>query len=1360
MISCSDSRDTRSCTFINFHNLPTTLLSVSTPMNKDAQASTNASQSTNEYDTGVSNGDVDWLFRGKSKKLIKKMNNHHKEEEGGTTIKVSPPASNPTVPSIPATTIKVTPPGGSSSTLATTSPSLPSNPPAPSNHIAAPSISPAASNTPPTTKKPSTGSPVISPTSSSLNAEKQSKLEKFRFGRTRSVSTSNVPPEVTSPSTTRRSSLNILNPSLTSDLASNDSDVTRASIPSSALSNISRLNSNTGKTRSLFSSISSKFKSPGPPSSSTQLLSSSPKSTPAKLHPTLMGVSGDHRPHGSQDLASLVNKPPAGSGMNIPRKGSHLASPKNSIESDQVDNSYNTNTSEFSSSPSSSGKFFRRRSSVLPYERQQVPKITSTRVILNKNPNRERIPLRELETVKLRRVNFAIDKLVYDPQQQIPLRRPKKGNVLIPEDIIATPPRLSQGISTSDGARVGSSTDKYSEKDLNLAIEAQKRALIEAEKHANEAHLAAKRIAHEVSQFKSTKSSKLDGSLFELENDDEEAEEASANSLAHDMHQVEIDKPLHLHENHFQEDEDDGDEGANELSLSALYTRCCHLREILPIPATLKQLKSKTKPLQVLKLLNPKPTLIDVLSFSDFIAITPINTIIFDNVTISTEMLKHFLGALVYNKSIEKLSLRNVAIDDIGWKYLCKFLSRNQTIKKLDISQQRIKADTKPNCIRSSMNWALFIKCLVLRGGIEELVINGCKLTDSIFKELIENAVSLTTYRLGIANTELNVFKSQIVANWIIQRDSKCVGVDVAFNDLNQGQLVPFINAFNKGNARLLFFSLHSTNLTDSEETVELLKSLTKIETLRFLDLSSLPQLFPGIISHLSKYLPLYPNLKRIHFDLNELSGQSIRAIAEILPRIQGLLHVSFLGNRDLNHATAGTLYTAVKLSKSIFTLDLDYDLVADEISQRIAFYLMRNMDMSMNKEITSSHNGEGENEEDLMFDGSLLMETAEKLLIENDKHYDKKEDIKMQNIITNALIERTRAVRKDIHRSIDTLFEKRNQGTLSLEGKETLLRFCLLDSSLEKLVHMFEEQAKNIGFTPSENEVKEALARPSESKLLNSPNLPAGSVPSISLTVHDNLHESSNELITAGPILSPHNTENFNQNQGYFPGLDQAFQPHQVVIESSDGKNVPVDNLTGRPVLMRSISQTSAHAKEQEQEEGEFHRWGFFIQQRSNSENTITGTETEPTGSDKDDRKEKIDKDQEVQNLVNNPDRSKSRDIPILNVLPSGSELRDAIIAAKGIESVTDLIDKINNNRVSIDKIYSLTKPGHEIGEHNEGNFSSSDHHDDTSDDKSIDSFDPGHEGSENREVNAVVDEAYDKLLNDAQRVRLNKQE
>ena len=42
----------------------------------------------------------------------------------------------------------------------------------------------------------------------------------------------------------------------------------------------------------------------------------------------------------------------------------------------------------------------------------------------------------------------------------------------------------------------------------------------------------------------------------------------------------------------------------------------------------------------------------------------------------TTEMLKNFLGSLIYNKQLEKLSLRNVAIDEMGWKYLCKFWPR------------------------------------------------------------------------------------------------------------------------------------------------------------------------------------------------------------------------------------------------------------------------------------------------------------------------------------------------------------------------------------------------------------------------------------------------------------------------------------------------------------------------------------------------------------------------------------------------------------------------------------------------------------------------------------------------------------
>lgn len=1254
-----------------------------------------------EYPSGVSNGDVDWLFRGKSKKLTKKMASDKKpsfEEEDRPKSNLTSQIKDSQLQKQPL-------------------------PPTQAPKTASPPSEPAVVPESPVSNKTTPKGPV-SPTSKAQNppppVEKSSKLDKLKIGRTRlssSSSTSSLNYSMalefpfSNPWTTsqaqpipqpvpgrRRSSIIPVNDHTGSD--------------TSTLPSVSRSNLSSGKTRSLFSSLSSKFKSS---SSQQPEMLSSPLS---KASQGLVGQNGS-----KQDLASAVTKPPAGIPIEKPRS--------NSISKIKP----SPNDSFFSSLEKETGKFFKRRPSHQNEHRGSVVSASSadTRVVLNKNTTRERLPLKELNRVNMRRVAFAVDKLTYDPQQQIPSRRPKKGNVLIPEDLMAPPPRLSQGISvaSTDGKNTMGSNNadqKYSEREMALALDFQRRALLEAEKHSHEAHLSAKRTAYEVSQYhsKSSKTGLLQDSTIQ---EDEEEDEDWVNSAA----KIEIDKPLHMHEKHFEDEVTEGGPEllAPDLSLETIYTRCCHLREILPIPATLKQLKNKSKPLQVLKLLNPKPTLIDALSFSDFIAITPITTVIFDNVCMTTEMLKHFLASLMCNKHLEKLSLRNVAIDEVGWVYLCKFLAKNRSVKKLDISQQRIKSETKANCIRSAMNWDLFIDSLALRGGIEELVINGCKLTDSVFEKLMNSAVRRSTYRLGVASVELNLFKAQIVADWVIGKESKCVGVDIAFNDLSQGQLRPFIEAFKKGyeNLKLVFFSLNSTNLNDVSEAEELIDALAPIKTLRFLDLSSLPDLFPGLISKLSRSLPRYPALKRIHFDLNELTSPSIGAISDILPKVDGLFHVSFLGNRGLDHGSAGTLYTAVKLSLTIFNLDLDYDLVPDDLSQKIAFYLMRNMENVMRPEISNSKKDDDENQEELMFDGSLLMETAEKLIVENDK-LEKHEDVKLQKIILNALIKRTTAVRRDIHQRIDDLFFKRSQGVLSLEGKELLLRFCLLDASLEKVVHMIEEKSKNFGSGPADE------ASDSSFVLVDSRKGTTGATANDRLAIiNDNvLHKRSSELITAGPILSPHNNGKAAQ-QSYFQGSeDRNFEPHQVVIESSsDGKSVPVDNLTGMPVLMRSISQTSVHAKEQEQEEGEFHRWGYFMELRNNDE----GEENKQEDTKK---------------------------VPTLNVLPSGNELRDAIIAAKGIESMTDLIDKISTNRVSLEKIYSLDDlRSSSIGSHQEvlqrerkALLQPTPVANKVVENTELLSIDSAEE--DGGHVHAVVDEVYDKLLNDAQRVRSNK--
>ncbi|KAI5967598.1 hypothetical protein KGF57_000326 [Candida theae] len=1360
-----------------------------------------------EMKTGVANDDVDWLFRGKSKKIVKKLASSNEQKDakpqgdssGGKDVvlngsnaerrNLQDDTSTQSKDGAAKTSPPPLPPSSSSReqqqqhqqqqtrrSIDQTSEAVPSDATATKSRVdtapAKTSTSPATSTAAPATSAKPPSTPATS------QPEKASKLDRL-IGRSRSSSASSVQQTKTQPppqppasaiaianNTRRSSSFNLVSPSLTSDLVYNDHDEALLSQKSAGSSPSTSTTSSPGVTRSnsgkkgLFSSLSSKFKSSA--SSSSQLqqqqqeqqysasqssATKSPAPVSPKLNPSLLGSGAN--PKRNEDLIAMTDKPPAG--MGIPARRRSSSSSKSGSGSMFKDSYQDENP--ISSSPNEGRGFFRRKSSAASIARTNSTPTTTQRMVLNKNKNRKPIPLKDLKDVKLRRVSFAIDKLEYDPQQQIPSRRPRKGDVLIPQDLNAPPPRLCMGIASVEGSKdAQGQAPQYNERDVALAIEAQKRALADAEKHAYEAHLQAKRIAQEVANFKPSKQKSKDGDGVEAEYDEEEEKEIDAKvgqrKLAHD---AQIDQPLHVHEQHFEDEPEHLEKG---VTLETIYTRCCHLREILPIPATLKQLKNKQAPLEVLKMLNPKPTLIDVLSFSDFIAITPINAVIFDNVTMTTEMLKIILGCLSQNKVLEKLSLRNVGIDSHGWRLLCAFLAQNKTIKKLDISQQRIRSDASPDCIRGNLNWRLFIQSIVYRGGIEELVINGCKLSDDVFYELINKAVKIATRRLGVAAIEMNLAKAQIVANYISDPNANCVGVDIAFNDLSHGQLSPFIDIFNRGNDKLMFLSINSTHLKDVSETAEFLKSLINVKMLRFFDMSSVPNVFPEIIAYMAEYLPQYPNLRRLHLDLNELSAQAIGSIATFLHKVPNLVHLSLLGNRNLNHSAAATVYAAVKQSSTLFALDLDYDLVSDELSQRIAFYLMRNMDMSLNTQypLTSLNK-----EEDLMYDGSLLMETAEKLLTQTDQS-EQKQDCKIQQIVSNAMLDRTRAIRKDIHMAIDDLFAKRARGQLSFEGKENLVRFCLLDSSLEKILHTFEEHAQKVTptggdavqqqpprqeqsqpqqpsqQTPLQRAPTQQQQQPSQSQ--SQSQLETGSQhrpPKI--RVHqepDSLHQSSTELISAGPILSPR-ASNFQPISSYFSSNDVNLTPHQVVVESNDeGKDVIIDKMTGRPVLMRSVSQSSLHAKQQEIEEGEFHKLGIFMQSRENP------TEVNGEGGIK-------------------------KGIPLLNSLPSGSELRDAIIAAKGIENVDDLIDKINTNKVGLEILDKGRYEQQQQSQPQSQPQSQVRSQSSSSSSEAISAPVPPEvvrekndsEQGKNEALHPVVDEVYDKLLNDAERVR-----
>ncbi|KAG7929307.1 hypothetical protein KL925_000049 [Ogataea polymorpha] len=868
-----------------------------------------------------------------------------------------------------------------------------------------------------------------------------------------------------------------------------------------------------------------------------------------------------------------------------------------------------------------------------------------------------------LENIHFKRVTFSLQDLPDDPQQQIPSRRPRRGNVLIPEDLSLPPPKLSIGITDNLNNQTKDEPRKVDENLLRQAMERHQAALVESRKHAQEAHQAALRIAKEVNSYKKHYK------LAKDRDDEDDEDDWEARKYDELRKGLDIDTPLHQHVNYFgEESEDHTDEHPEELSeaqknktndelpLDLLYTRCCHLREILPIPATLKQLKQKTRPLHVLKMLNPKPTLIDVLSFSDFLAIAPIMTVIFDNVTLDNQMVKIILVSLSKSTTLEKLSFRNVAFDKQGWTWICKFLTVNKSISKLDLSQQRIKPETPIQFYRSEMDWDLFTQSLIIKGGIEELVINGCKLSTAQFKNLVNNGLRLKTRRLGLASTNLDVDKVGILAEWISSPDNTCIGIDIAVNDLTSQVLAPFEKVFatKMDNVKLFFFSLNQTNVT-VDDCAKLIELLSTCKTLRFLDLGNNPQLFPGILPTLTEYLPKFPDLRRIHFEFCNLSEAAIIQLCLTFQKCPKLLHVSLLGNENINQRTAASLYISVKNS-NIYNLDIDYDGLGDEVSSKIAFYLMRNMEKFLNKDLTHSR----EEEEDLIFDGSLLTKTAEALLESNQaKNADENQ------IISNALVEKTVRLRSEIHKTMNRLFEARANGKLSLEGKETLLRFCLLDDSLESIIHIFSEQEHKSEDTDKKATMPDApgvLTRPELIKKLSS-HRASQKLP---------MHCSSSDVIVAGPIVSP-NQVAFEPVNG---PISEDAAPHSVV---ADANSQPIDHLTGKPVLMRSGSQTSIHAKELEEEEGEFHKWGFFVQKHDSDAPLPIPIE-------------------------------KTQDKPQLKVsnIPSGTELRQAVMKAKGIESVSDLINKINVDSSKLSLIYEPSSDTEQQGNHNDAQTSS----------------------------------------------------
>lgn len=666
----------------------------------------------------------------------------------------------------------------------------------------------------------------------------------------------------------------------------------------------------------------------------------------------------------------------------------------------------------------------------------------------DESPNELQPILPEFKGLKpLKRVAFHSSTFLIDPPQQIPSRSPRKGNVeVLPNGLLKIKPLTEEDKKAIEKSQLGQGGG---------LVVGGTGAL-----HYVKSQDGGEEYSHEHKESETAQEGKDDPKI-----------DSKAKNIA-------IDKPM-IHSKPLNYTVP-----VEKMALDSMYTRCCHLREILPIPAILKQIpKNSMAPLPVLQLRNPTPTMVEIETFADFIRIAPIICISLDGVQLSFKQFEILLSSMSAKTQLVKLSLRNTPIDENGWSLLCWFLSRNTALNKLDITQcpsltvnnfkkkkrtspsdktkkmeeeiQRMQSN-KDN--RSDRDWSLFTATIIARGGIEELILTGCCINDTNeFENLIKLAVGIKTNRLGLAYNNLSSDHLQILINhWLFNDFVR--GIDLGFNDfLDESFLQSILELISDERlqksmlkSQIGFISLNSTNTKFSTLFKRILEDfLIRLPNLRYLDFSNNADLFcppDGTVSkdtaveYFATKLPLFPKLVRLHLENNKLTSQNIITLANVLPFCKNLVYFSLIGN-EIDSASAASLIQGVKNSR-VITVEVDLSELPQYFKDRLGLYQMRNMERTVYTK----------QEKDQEPAETLTDELNEILEIKAKGKLDMNSDL-----IQKFLVKASR-MRAELQDAVNELNDLQLHKQLTLEGKEALVRLIFIDSSIGKAIQLVDE--------------------------------------------------------------------------------------------------------------------------------------------------------------------------------------------------------------------------------------------------------------------------------------------------------------
>lgn len=682
-------------------------------------------------------------------------------------------------------------------------------------------------------------------------------------------------------------------------------------------------------------------------------------------------------------------------------------------------------------------------------------------------------PMETLREIKpMKKVAFATTVFVNDPPQQIPSRHPRKGNVEIRDNgelVIHKLTREEREKATSGLVVGGSGHLKLMNEVTTDEAKKQSKTIGQADKD-----LAAKKAVESAG----------------TEKNDKEQDAAAVKSGK----QIKIDTPMVRRRRQMEKP-------VVTLKIDELYTRCCHLREILPIPGTLKQIpEGSTDPIPVLTLRNPRPSMIEILAFTDFIRIAPIICLSLNGVELSHEMLRLILSALLYKRYLEKLSLRNTPIDAEGWRMLCYFLSMNKALKRLDVTQcpalvvntqkpHRKKANApvvermKCNMLdRSDMDWQLMTASLIYRGGITEMILSGCKVPDNVFKNLLNLGLTHTE-KLGLAYNEITNSQSKVVAEWMASNQD-CLGIDLGYNDMSNN-LKPFIKYAESANwnYNLSLISLNASNLLDTPDTERLFNSLSKLQHLKYLDISDNKKLFPDFTTKLCTYLPLFGELVRLNIDDNALETMSIVQLCTALPLMKKLTVISMKGIK-MDETACGAMCKALQDSPTLYTFEFDKEDVPESYQRRFGLLTMQNMERSlyeehMEKKFTDASLRSAEDEKirkELDMPEGMSFSDLMRIMLKNPDSVPPDQLAKFMDIAQH--------VRTMLQSAISDLMKLQLQGELSFEGKGFLVRLVNVDATFTKCLELItdDETVNQVGNFQSSMGAREYFSKTFES--------------------------------------------------------------------------------------------------------------------------------------------------------------------------------------------------------------------------------------------------------------------------------------